>query len=745
MSRSELSTEFNTFVGGILTEANPINFPVGYSIDEENFILERNGTRSRRFGTTLDESSLDIDSRADTEFAGNASNTYRDYFVWRDAAWGGRRQDILVLIYDIERVTSLNTGTGFLFYSMIDSTDISNNFLDSYIIQEAVLLSISNYKSSLSITYRAGSISGSDDIFTNILTRDDTGSTFNAQGSLIEIRDFKAVSSSAVGVRPATLTDNHAYNLYNNGWLKADVDAWFAAYATYPSISDSAAYSKDFGGAYNTTYMNNTLFGTSRAALGRSIVTPWYPSNDWYLGVFAIKGGAPTTDPTFTEISDRALQTVVSTSFFSSRLFYLCSAGKLLSNGSTFLMYSQNGSDSKAYSKCYQINDPTAEVFNSPLDTDGGLLDVSEIGEGLTMNTSRSRMLLFGTEGVYELFSPTDVFKPIDIAIRKVTDTTINYQKTLIDIYHNANPKQYYRNTANSVITAGDNFYYWGDGGITSLVFNTDNNQYVESNMTSSTIASLYRDIPTICKAYATGIYNIEDNTLAWAYSEDSSNPSKFSKLLCYDMVLNAWYKVDHATSSDASIIGLFNVARDADLTGRAERFTRLTYLTSTTDEGLTTSYPIDTSFQDFVGSTYVDESPAFLQTGYLNANDSAKYKQGTYIVPSFIRTEDGFTDDGLGNLTPNNESSCMISAWWDYAEDDTDVKVNAPFEAYKYNRLYIPADASDTFDYGQSVITTKNRLTGRGRALSLRFESSVGKDCRLLGWNLGFGAVGKV
>ena len=50
MARQDINTEFNTFVGGILTEANPINYPKGYTLDEENFILERDGTRRRRRG-----------------------------------------------------------------------------------------------------------------------------------------------------------------------------------------------------------------------------------------------------------------------------------------------------------------------------------------------------------------------------------------------------------------------------------------------------------------------------------------------------------------------------------------------------------------------------------------------------------------------------------------------------------------------------------------------------------------------
>ena len=153
-----------------------------------------------------------------------------------------------------------------------------------------------------------------------------------------------------------------------------------------------------------------------------------------------------------------------------------------------------------------------------------------------------------------------------------------------------------------------------------------------------------------------------------------------------------------------------------------------------------------DTTFKDLTGVPEGgNDAAAFMETGYINAGDSQRRKQANYIIPSFIRTEDGFTDDGGGNLTPTNESSCTIQARWDYADTDAGNLFGDSFEAYRYNRLFIPSGPADTFDYGQSVITTKNKLRGRGRALTLRFSTSASKDCRLLGWGLGFEIETKV
>jgi hypothetical protein len=300
--------------------------------------------------------------------------------------------------------------------------------------------------------------------------------------------------------------------------------------------------------------------------------------------------------------------------------------------------------------------------------------------------------------------------------------------------------------TARSLVTFGDNFAYFSASGVIQLTFDSNLNQFKESSLTNETIKTLYSDIPLESRKYASGHYAEEDNVLFWMYSSDGTAPKEFDTFLCYNIILKAWFKFKIDSSNGGYIQDAFRLPSNTVAGNTSNIFQDFRFLVTTTDYRLTIAY-LDTSanFKDFVGSTSESEQQGFIQTGYLNANDSAKEKQSSYIVPSFLRTEDGFTDDGNGNLTPTNESSCMISAYWDYADDDVSGKINDPFEAYRYNRLYIPEDASDTFNYGQSVLTTKNRLTGRGRALSLRFETSVGKDCQLLGWNLDFGANGKV
>ena len=42
-----------------------------------------------------------------------------------------------------------------------------------------------------------------------------------------------------------------------------------------------------------------------------------------------------------------------------------------------------------------------------------------------------------------------------------------------------------------------------------------------------------------------------------------------------------------------------------------------------------------------------------------------------------------------------------------------------------------------DDYETGFEVVTSKNKLRGRGKAFALHMETEAGKDCRILGWSI--------
>jgi hypothetical protein len=770
MARSEINTEFNTFVGGILTEANPINYPVGYTLDEENFILERNGTRRRRPGIDIDSSLNDFNAKAATEFASTGSITvtdvtYKDYYVWNDAEFPDGTKDVLVLIYTYQYNSPNDIRkSGLLFYDLTDIANISDNFLDSYYLYDSTA---SNYPTGalpgldevVAMTSYRGSLIACDysfvsDSFMHMITPV-TSNTTTGTDTLkivrrnITVRNLSADSGNTLGsARPSTMTDDHAYNLYNRGWLETEAYAWNTFDGTFPSLSDSMVFSKDKGGAFSTTYMDNTFPGNSSAPRGKAIVEIFDMTANFQTYAEQVRAGSASSFGDFSPTVDTDFYGNVTDAIESAgRVFYLCQAGQFKGFGNTILAFNNiELADTTSHAKCYSTNDPTSESFNQPLATDGGYLDVGEVGYGLRLAASRSKLLVYGSRGIYEVYNPQGIFTPSDVSFRKISNSVLSHTRTESTTLEGnpANNKKFYDINADSVVVAGDVFYYWSDNGVNILINDPQNDSFTETNISESSIKTLINSIPNNCKAAAKGIFLPEDNSVCWTYSLDTSNPGRHQYVLVYDITLKAWYKFRIANTANAYIVGTF-VAPVNSTKPDIAQFDRVVFLCETSDGLVHANFTDSGLFSDYNNGADANEVQAFMQTGYLNANDSARQKQGTYIIPSFLRTEDGFTDDGSGNLTPTNESSCLISAWWDYVDDASLPKANDTFEAYKYNRLYIPSGPADTFDYGQTVLTTKNRLTGRGRALSLRFETSAGKDCKLLGWSLGFGANAKV
>jgi hypothetical protein len=84
------------------------------------------------------------------------------------------------------------------------------------------------------------------------------------------------------------------------------------------------------------------------------------------------------------------------------------------------------------------------------------------------------------------------------------------------------------------------------------------------------------------------------------------------------------------------------------------------------------------------------------------------------------------------------NESSCLVQAQWEWCTSDDSGRWGQQFQAYRYRHLFLNDTAS--LSYGYSVITTRNKIRGKGRALSFKFSTEPGKDLQLLGWSIELG-----
>tara|TARA_R110000824_G_scaffold344886_1_gene531542 strand:+ start:8790 stop:11324 length:2535 start_codon:yes stop_codon:yes gene_type:complete len=129
-------------------------------------------------------------------------------------------------------------------------------------------------------------------------------------------------------------------------------------------------------------------------------------------------------------------------------------------------------------------------------------------------------------------------------------------------------------------------------------------------------------------------------------------------------------------------------------------------------------------------------DTPATIVTGYLTGGDTQRVKQIPYITMLFNKTETGFEEDIDGELSPIGASSCKVQAQWEWTNSARSNRWGKEFQGYRHRRFYMPEDGADQYEDGHSVVTTKNKLRGKGRALSLKMTTEPGLDCQILGWS---------
>ena len=89
MPRLSLNQEISTFVQGLNTEANPLDFPANASLVDTNFVLRTSGKRERRLGLDFENGSTAFDTgRKPTTVSTWAVGTYKWQNADNDASLG---------------------------------------------------------------------------------------------------------------------------------------------------------------------------------------------------------------------------------------------------------------------------------------------------------------------------------------------------------------------------------------------------------------------------------------------------------------------------------------------------------------------------------------------------------------------------------------------------------------------------------------------------------------------------------
>ena len=731
---------YRSFVKGLITEANQLTFPDNASVDEANFVLNRDGSRARRLGVDY-ESSYALKSTGLT--ATDIKEGKQSFNVWDSP--GGDTSVSLGLVRIKDKIWFINLLTN------NPSANFKNN------ANPITLTGLSNSKIETSVINNKCVIVSKDLPRPVLLTYNKSTGVVTQSTIQLEIRDIYGVNDALfLDTRPTSLTLKHKYNLRNQGWNKnivtstgADaIDYTFTELGQYPANSDNWTLGKISNTAsadyekYDPDTLVKNSFSNYQIAKGSFIIDA-FERGVGRMNKSDVTSGLPT---------DREEGNISTITSYAQRLFYsgvesdVTGSDIRSPNYSGYIFFSKIIKSDDDFGKCHQEADPTDPGINDLIDTDGGSVQIPDITRVVKIIASQASVLVFAENGVWEVYGDTGGFIATSFQASKISTNGIT--------------------NGDSVVNVNGNFIYWSKAGIYLLKPDTASGRFAAESISLTSIQDLYLNIPEVAKDFAKGIYDEKENRVRFLYNTDSdysvSNyPNRYNKELIYDLTLKAWYKneisslasnspyiADYvpipgysvATREESLVAGTETVIVTAGDTvvvtddisiSRTEQFSLLTIDATS----FTLSKYNGSDFKDWKtkDATGVDYS-SYLYTGYELFGDIMKEKQIPYIFFYLQKTEDGF-ESSSGDLIFKNQSSCKVQAQWGWSNSAANGKWGNEFQAYRILRNYTPSGASDAYDSGDSMVVTKNKLRGSGKCLSLYIRSEAGKDMKLLGW----------
>ena len=416
------------------------------------------------------------------------------------------------------------------------------------------------------------------------------------------------------------------------------------------------------------------------------------------------------------------LERPVSSVFSAGRVFYLVN---------NIVYYSQimEGNNVSALAKCYSKNDPTAEQLNDLLETDGGTISINDADKGVKLLPSDRGVLVLFDNGVWSIQGPDTGFSATNFSVTKVSN-------------HGCVSPQ-------AAVQVSNVSYYWSTKHIHQIAINQFG-VLEEVSLSEDTVEALFDGISLAAKQHSSGFYNPLTNEIEWFYSSLTTEGDS-DLVYSHDRGINLGLKtggffpqqynsklVQSTTVGTALFTGL-------DITNKVEN--EILYVSfEQTDDATDSTYAPnlgrkdDITYQDF-GTNY---PTAYIETGHETLGKPSNKKVAPYITTHFRKTEENWIADGSGGFELDLQSGCQMRAKWDWNESSANGRFSPPQQAYRFRRIYLPTTA-EPFDSGETVITTKNKILGRGQAVSIRFEQESGKDMQLLGYTAQWSIKGRM
>lgn len=701
MALQSENREYNNFIRGIITEANPLTFPENASIDEANFVLNFDGSRQRRLGIDLEAGYTATAVPSMTSAAIGVS-----CHEWKNAGNTVANQFAVVQVGD--RLLVYNADADVISSSLLATINASSVIVDETIEIQA-------YSGMGFFFFASGSGTAVLEYVNNTVT---------LRPINIKIRDYFGVYDGLkVDERPPTLSDAHKYNLFNQGWDATKANAVDSNRTTFPSNAEIWYVAKDSNDDFSAGKLSKIDFGSSAAPKGRYIIDAFNRSTSR------------------TSLSGVTVATDIETSrpscigFFQQRVWYSGLDGKEISQTDTapsmqgFVFYSRIIRTPQDFEQCHSDTDPTSELDNEASPVDGGYLNIPDSGKIYKLIPLLDSLVILAQNGVWAITGGDSGFSGTEQQVQKISDFGCV--------------------SATAAVKTETSVMYWSDSGV-YMIGGGDAGLAVE-NISKKTVHKLFSEIPKANKKNAVGNYDPINKRVSWLYSSDIAYDGinyrfKFDTELLLDASLGAFYKNTISTLTTgtspylAGHITTPDLINAGTLGSSSTKYLTIWYEAGSSIPNVAFSHYWNRQFTDWKSYNGVGRYfESYLLTGHELVGTILSTKQAPWILIFSKRTENDIVAVSGGGVEYDYPSALVLQSRWDFADSATSGKWGAEQQAYRLNRPFILPVAGQPLDYGHDVVITKNRLTGRGKALSLLFKSENGKDAHILGWAVRF------
>lgn len=762
MARTALQKVYADFRQGFVSVANPLAFPEGSLKECINFDIQDNGTLKKRPGLRW-ESNTGIDAGQSLATLTNWAVTCH---VWDNVNNVGG-----------DKIAVVQVGNKISLFNMLDS----GIDMDNPVALDIQLDMVSDgFKKPISTASGGGWLFiAHPDMDPVYLKKTNAGVEVNDID--IKIRDlyvWQGKTDEETGFSDGSLYPQHQYNLRNGGWpescrcsvsfqpndgvvIRDPITYTNESINQFPRISIPFSSGRAGGGdslaeqvAYSPWAIINDYYGNSIVPVGKFIVSAKQWTRNGIGETPLVEGNALSKLYTNTYSWTQKPSNIA---FYAGRVWYSGVKGYneqpslvgLYSNPedldvSNTIYFSQVINDNlKNISKCYQEADPTAEDINQLLPTDGGTLAIRGVGEIYDMVEFNTSLIVFSSEGVWSISGKDgNSFNADSYSVNKISNKGPSSRTTI----------------ASSTGTV----FYAADDAIYAVVQDQVTGLPSVQDISSGKIKDFYVNISYGQKERARTVFDSNNRILYMFYADVPEQLGTYANLvynkcLVFNQDLGCFYKYEVDIGIDNMIVdGIFYekdqtvtlstpvtlddvpVTLDGEPVTLDDSYTlaslnAIQMLTlSDTDTKAEYRFSTFTNVDDF--QDWNKKYVGVAEFGFDTAGDIMRDSlQAPVIITHMERTEDGFeiNPDSTNDqeLVLKHRSDCLLKTGWDWATN-----YGREQQLYRFTRHYIPSGTDDEFNYGKDVITTRNRIRGKGHSLGIQLLSRAGFDARLLG-----------